>query len=147
MKLVTYSNRPVVCCMMDKQCIKKGWWLQTTPDDFGRLQTTSDDLGRIQITTDDSDSRWLQTALDGSRRLQTTPDDSRWLQTTPDDSKRFRTTLDNAGRTYLPGSVPKFLVSARYRLRMFANFSYHLQELLMNAFESKLHWHRSIIIY
>ena len=48
--------------------------------------------GRLRLTTNDFDSNKAD-----SERLQTTPDDYEW----------FRTTPDNAGRTYLPESIPK----------------------------------------
>ena len=92
--------------------------LQTIPDDYGWLRTASDDSRRLRRTLDDTG--WL--------RLQTTPNDSRRIQTTPDESRRLWMTPNgfryNAGRTYLPESVPMSPKSDRSWLRIFANFTH-----------------------
>ena len=76
-------------------------WIQKTLDgseDFERFRTTPNDSVRLRLRTTPNDSQ----------RLRTTPDDSdpERLRTTPGDSGRFRTTPNNAGRIYLPESIP-----------------------------------------
>ena len=68
---------------------------------------------------------WTAPTPDDFGRLRSTPDDSGRLRTTSDGFRRFRTALDNAGRTYLPKSVPKLLESDRSQLRIFAYFTHH----------------------
>ena len=82
------------------------------PNDSGRLRHRAipDDSGRIQITpTSDYSGR---------------PDFGRLLRrVTPDDSEGLWTTPDNAGKIFIPESVPKFLESDRSTFPIFINFA------------------------